>query len=175
MTLNLNKGPNYPIPMMLLPKFDWTGPVVLKQKILEFRQHIFNHFVINSTWNNWTLPYNRLEFPLHKDALCQADISPVFWKRFSNIVNVFLLFCKYMYLPLEKEWKIHLNNLNSVNPRMFGLNWSNGYVEDEKVKSFSTRRPTTATTTTTTMDNGQISNLVWYDVSDVAWPNICTT
>ena len=34
-----------------------------------------------------------------------------------NFFNVFLLFCNYRYIPLEKGWALHLNKLKSSSPK----------------------------------------------------------
>ena len=45
-----------------------------------------------------------LESPSPKDATCQVwlKLAQWFWRRFSNFINVFSLFLKWNYLPLEK-------------------------------------------------------------------------
>ena len=58
------------------------------------------------------LHFNKLEFPLPKDALCQVllKLAQWFWRRrFLNFVNVFSVIRKY--LPLEKGRAFHLNKL----------------------------------------------------------------
>ena len=71
---------------------------------------------------------NKLESPSSKVSLCQVSLKLAKW--FSNFINhVFLLFRNY--LPLEKGMVLHLNNLNSLYPKMlcakFGWNWSSGF------------------------------------------------
>jgi hypothetical protein len=63
---------------------------------------------------------NKLEFPSHKDDVCQVwlNLGSWFWRRrfFLKKFSVFLLFC--YYLPLERDNALHLNNLESPPPRM---------------------------------------------------------
>jgi hypothetical protein len=60
---------------------------------------------------------NKLEFPLPKENLYQVwlNLACRFWRRFSKIVSVFLLFC--YYLPLEKGYSLPLNKLESPSPK----------------------------------------------------------
>ena len=75
----------------------------------------FHYFVIISPWKKGgALHLNKLESPLHKDALCQIwlTLAQWFWRRrILNFVNLFSLF-RY-YLPLEKSGVLHLNKLES--------------------------------------------------------------
>ena len=59
----------------------------------------------------------KLESPSLKDALCQVWLTLVLWflRRFSNSVNVFLLF--HNNLHLEKGRALHLNKLGSPSPK----------------------------------------------------------
>ena len=76
------------------------------------------------------LHLNNIEYSLSKDDLCQFWLKLVqfLWRRFVNVVNVFLLF--YYYLPFEKGCA----NLNPLHLRMlcakFGQNWFNGSREE---------------------------------------------
>ena len=64
------------------------------------------------------LKFNKLEFPLPKDALCQVwlKLAQWFWRRRClNFVNVYLLL--HYYLPLEKGMSLHLNKLEFPLPK----------------------------------------------------------
>ena len=64
------------------------------------------------------LHLNELEFPSHKDVLCQVWLKLVQWfwrRRFFNFVNVFSLLRNY--LPFEKGGALHLNKLESPLPK----------------------------------------------------------
>ena len=54
---------------------------------------------------------------LPKDALCQnwSKLALWFWRRFSNFVNLFLLFC--YYLRLKKGGVLYLKELESPLPK----------------------------------------------------------
>ena len=60
---------------------------------------------------------NKLKSPSPKDALCQVWLkkTPWFWRRFLNVVLVFLPFC--YYFPLEKSRTLHLNQNESSSPK----------------------------------------------------------
>ena len=73
-----------------------------------------------------------------KDVLCQVwlILAHLFWRRFSNFVNVFLLHVFRYYLPLRKGLLLYFKNLNSLYSRMlcakFDRNWPNGSGEEDK-------------------------------------------
>ena len=72
--------------------------------------------------------------------------TPWFWRgKFSYFVDVFLLFCSYLW---KREWPFIWRNLNSFLPKMlcaqFGWHSTNGiWNEDENMKNLQTDRWTT--------------------------------
>ena len=63
------------------------------------------------------LHLNKFESPSPKNALCQVwlKLAKLFWKRYLNFDNEFLLF---RYYPLlEKGGTLHLNKLESPSPK----------------------------------------------------------
>ena len=93
------------------------GPVVM-EKIFQIRQYIFEFRNYLPLETCGPLHLNKLEFPSHKDALCQVwlKLAQWFWRRrFFNFVNVFSLFSNY--LPLEQVIALHLNKLESPLPK----------------------------------------------------------
>ena len=120
----------------------------------------FRYFLIISPWKyGEALNLNKLESSSPKDALCQVWLKLVQWfwrRRFFNFVNVFSLFRNYF--PLEKGGALHLNKLESPQPKdalcqvwlkLAKWFWTRRW----KCEKFTT---TPTTTTTTTTDNGQI-------------------
>ena len=75
----------------------------------------------------WALHLTNTELLSAKTDLCQVwlKLAQCVWRRFLNIVNVFLLF-RY-YFPLEKGVALHLNKLESPSPKdpfcKVGWNW----------------------------------------------------
>ena len=64
------------------------------------------------------LHFQKLEFPLPKDALCQVwlKLAQWFWRRrFLNFIIYFSLFRNYH--PPEKGTALHLNKLESPSPK----------------------------------------------------------
>jgi hypothetical protein len=60
---------------------------------------------------------NILEFPSPRDNLYQVwlNLACWFWREFLKIFNAFLLY-RY-YLPLEKDYPLHLNIIESPFPK----------------------------------------------------------
>ena len=74
------------------------------------------HYLLYENW--MVLHLIKLESPSLKDALCQVWLTLVLWflRRFSNSVNVFLLF--HNNLHLEKGRALHWTNLGLLHRRM---------------------------------------------------------
>ena len=88
-----------------------------------WRRRFLNFINVFSLFRNlpWekdgALHLNKIESTLPKDALCQVWLkkTPWFWRRFLNVVLVFLPFC--YYFPLEKSRTLHLNQNESSSPK----------------------------------------------------------
>ena len=78
----------------------------------------------------------------HRSPVEEMKFAKWFWRRFSNILNIILLFC--YYLPLEKGVALLWTNLNPLHPRMlyakFGWNWPSDSGEDENVDDNNNRQ-----------------------------------
>ena len=93
-----------------------------------FWRRFFNFDNVFSLFHNYlplekerALHLNKLESSSPKDALCQVwlKLAQWFWRRnfFTiNFDNVFSLF--HNYLPLKKGGALHLNQLESLSPKM---------------------------------------------------------
>ena len=77
-------------------KFGWNWLSGSGKEDFKTSSMYFGYFVIISPWI--------LNPPSSKDALCQvwSKLAQKFFKRFLNFINVFSLFCNYMYLSMEK-------------------------------------------------------------------------
>ena len=122
-----------------MPSLVEIGPVVLEKKIFKFVS-VFSLFCNYLPWTRvrpfiWT-KLNRL-LPTMHCAKFGWNWPSGSGEDFLNFINVFLLFCNY--LPLEKGRALHLNKLDSLQPRIlcakFGWNWPSGSIEEENVKS----------------------------------------
>ena len=97
--------------------------------------------------------------PMKPSQVMICTQSCGFEEDFLNIFNITLLFNNY--LPFKKVMALHLNNLNSVYPRMpcakLCWNWPRGFGEEiENVKSLQIDRRTDRQTR-----GGQKSSLGW--------------
>ena len=83
--------------------------------IIDLKKKPIISFLKRITWS-FTCIYKKLKSPTSKDVLCQVwlKLAQWFWRRrFFNFVNVFSVFRDY--LPLEKDWTLHLNKLEDEN------------------------------------------------------------
>ena len=82
---------------------------------MEREKPIISFLIFEWSFNLWNL-----QSPSPKDALCQVwlKLAQWFWRRRSlNLVNVFLLFRDYQYLPLENDMTLYLNKRESLSPK----------------------------------------------------------
>ena len=120
------------------------GPLVL-EKILKFCQCIFAILLSYPFGEGCASSFDKLKSSSPKSVLCQLWLKLVycFWRRFSDLINVFLLF--NYYLPLEqkcdpfprwnKVWPFIWRNVNSLLNKdayaKFHWHWPSGSWEED--------------------------------------------
>ena len=134
-----NLNPRHP--KMLCAKFGWNWSSGSGEEDFLISSVYFHYFVIISPWTRvrpfiWT-KLNRLHPTMHCASL--VEIGPVVLEK-----KIFKISSMYNYLPLEKGRALHLNKLDSLQPRIlcakFGWNWPSGSREEENVKSLRQRQ-----------------------------------